>query len=128
MKPLHLITALLLLSTFSCKSDAGDPVAATKDFVAATNESRFADARKMATANYLPILDMLEKRIASMPKEDKEKMQKAIDTHSQQYKLQSKTAETAEVLVFSDSSPISIIFTLKNVDGKWMVDRQDENY
>jgi hypothetical protein len=34
----------------------------------------------------------------------------------------------AEVIVFSEASALSIIFTLENVNGKWMIDRQDENF
>jgi hypothetical protein len=126
MKPLCLIIIFLFLTILSCKPDSGDPAAVAREFVAATNESRFADARKMATANYQPVLDRLEKNLAAMPKEQREKLQQNVLQHSQQYKVMEKTGDSAEVLVSSESSPVSTIFTLKREKGKWLIERQED--
>lgn len=129
MKWIYLIPALAVMLLVSCKPGSGDPMATAKQFVAATNEGRFEDARKMVTPDYLPVLEYLEKQFRSMPEDARKQFRRDAAKHSRRYAIKTKNDDSAEVVVSGEdpSSRLSIIFSLRKVNGKWLIDGQEDN-
>jgi hypothetical protein len=107
----------------SCGSGKSAPLVVVGEFTEALERFDFRKAREMVTTNYLPSLEGIEKvKKAFFQKGERPKKGKY------NYKLISRTDNTATVSMDSEAEKIHIDFYLKKKNGDWLIDSQKIAY
>jgi len=119
------ITTALILS--SCGSDS--PEGTVKQFLRSVDNFEHDKAATCITSNYRESLDNIKKATADLSESKKQEYKNTAKPYN--ILLKEKADSTASVFVSLDGDggePLRMMFFLKKRDGKWLIDKSEDQF